>query len=519
GGTIYLDGLTANDRLRYGKANITIAGQTAPGPGITIAGTGTKWTGDNIVLRNITIRPNRNSNGTTHDAFDLQLKNSIVDHVSASWFTDEGISQTDAGVNSTIQYAVIAEGLNYAGHSYGSIISTEVDGTHLSFNHNLYAHNNSRMPRLGSEPDVSDPNNPVPRSAFLDWSNNVVYNWQSRAGYSGTVQESRSNFIGNYYIKGPNNGTTAFLGGDDATSVGFTQVYQSTNAALANKFDDDKDGVLHDGIIMGPTTVLPNSSGQKAYAGSLTFVPTQFTINGVDAPETADVALDRVLAYGGANWANRNPIDQRVINSTKNGTGGLINDLSSGAQASEWATVLSQQSGVSRAGDWDVDNDGIPGYWEVAHGLDPNVANNNGDFDADGYTDLEEYINELAEWPAPQPIVFSGAANSRYAEITNWDIPWQPSKHDTAVVNQGEVTVDAVGQHAGNLILGAGAGDAPTLNITAGWIKVEDSQHGLSDGMTVIGQDAAAAATLNLSGGRLRTESLDKNATSSFNFT
>ena len=135
GGTIYLDGLTANDRLRYGKANITIAGQTAPGPGITIAGTGSKWTGENIILRNITIRPNRNSNGTTHDAFDLQVKNSILDHVSATWHTDEGISITDSGVNSTVQYSLIGEGLNYAGHSYGSIVATEVDGTHYSFNH------------------------------------------------------------------------------------------------------------------------------------------------------------------------------------------------------------------------------------------------------------------------------------------------------------------------------------------------------------------------------------------------
>lgn len=514
GGTIYLEGLTAQDRLRYGKANITIAGQTAPGPGITIAGTGSKWTGDNIILRNLTIRPSTNANGTTHDAFDMQLKNSIVDHVSATWFTDEGISQTDSGVNSTFQYAIIAEGLNYAGHSYGSIISTEVDGTHLSFNHNLYAHNNSRMPRLGSEPDS---NTGAPRSAFLDWSNNVVYNWQSRAGYSGTVQESRSNFIGNYYIKGPNNGTTAFLGGDDASSVGFTQVYQSTSAALANKFDDDKDGVLHDGIIFGPTTTLPNSSGQKAYSGNTTFVATAFSISGVDAPETADVALDRVLAYGGANWTNRNPIEQRIVNSTKNGSGRLINDLSSGVQAAEWAAVVAQQQVFREAG-FDTDLDGMPDEWELDHGLNPNASNHNADFDLDGYTDLEEYINELAEWPAPQPILFNGATNDRYAQITNWDILWQPSKYDTAVINQGTVQIDAVGQHAGRLVLGANPGDTPTLDITAGWIKVEDADHGLSDGMTVIGDHSSAIATLNLTGGRLRTGVLMKNTGSVFDF-
>ncbi len=511
GGTIFLDGLTANDRLRYGKANITIAGQTAPGPGITIAGTGTKWTGENFILRNITIRPNRNANGVTHDAFDLQVKNSILDHVTASWFTDEGISQTDSGVNSTIQYASIAEGLNYAGHSYGSIIATEVDGTQVSFNHNLYAHNNSRMPRLGSETGST--------GAVLDWSNNVIYNWQSRAGYSGTNQPSRSNFVGNYYIKGPNNGATAFLGGDTSSAGGFTQVYQSTAPTLANKFDDDKDGQLHDGIVIGPSTTLPNSGGQKAYAGNTTFVGTPFTVAGAGPYETADVALDRVLAYGGANWANRHPIDQRIFNSVATGTGGLITDLTSGPQVAEWQTVLAERTAVSRPADFDIDNDGMPGYWEVEHGLDPTVANYNGDFDSDGYTDLEEYINELGEWPASQPITFSGATNGRYAQITNWDLLWQPSKYDTAVINSGTVTIDAVGQHAGSLILGANPEHSPTLNITAGWIKVEDAPHGMSDGLTLIGDSASVNATLNLSGGMLRTEVLDKNSGSSFKFT
>jgi pectate lyase len=515
GGTIYLDGLTANDRLRYGKANITIAGQTAPGPGITIAGTGTKWTGDNIILRNLTIRPNRNANGTTHDAFDLQVKNSILDHVSATWHTDEGISITDSGINSTVQYSLIGEGLNYAGHSYGAIIATEIDGTHFSYNHNYFAHNNSRLPRIGSETGST--------GAVLDWSNNVVYNWQSRAGYSGTNQHSRSNFVGNYYIKGPNNGTTAFRGGDDL--AGYTQIYQSTDPALANKFDDDKDNQLHDGIIFGPSTTLPNSSGQKVYAGDLTFVASPFTVTGAGPYETADVALDRVLAYGGANWASRNPIDQRIFDSASTGTGAIISDLSGGIQSSDWATVLSQRPDAqgnapfNRPVDWDVDGDGLPGDWEREHGLDPSIANHNGDFDGDGYTDLEDYINELGAWPAPQPIVFTAAINNRYAEITNWDIPWQPSKFDEVHIPSGTVAVDAVGQHAGRLILGRDPGDHATLNITAGWIKVEDAQHGPSDGATVIGGDPAATATLNLAGGKLRTKSLTRGAGGTFNFT
>lgn len=207
-------------RRANGKGNITIAGQTAPGAGITIAGVGTKWTGTNVILRNITIRPNIAP--VTYDAFSMQMKNSIVDHVTATWYTDEGISTTDAGANVTVQYANISEGLNSAGHSYGSIIATEVDGTHLSFHHNLYAHSASRMPRLGSEPSAT-----VQVGATLNFSNNVIYNWaNSKAGYSGMDQPSRSNFINNYYIKGANASTNIFSGGDvEVGPLYYTDIY------------------------------------------------------------------------------------------------------------------------------------------------------------------------------------------------------------------------------------------------------------------------------------------------------
>lgn len=534
GGTIYLEGTSSGNRLRYGKSNITIAGQTAPGPGITIAGTGSKWTGDNNILRNITIRPNQVSNGTTHDAFDLQLKNSIVDHVSSSWYTDEGISITDAGRNSTVQYSTIGEGLAYAGHAFGSIIATEVDGTHYSFNHNLYAHNNSRMPAIGSETGQT--------GAVLSFTNNVIYNWRrTKAGYSATDQHSSSNFLANFYITGPDKGNLTFTGGDDEDSVGFTQIFlDKTDPVTANLGDMNQDGDTDDGLPFTQGDSIPNTPGNKYYSGDFTVPATAFVVNGAVTPDTADVALQRVLDYGGANWNNRNPIEQRILDSVSTGTGGIISDTTSGQQATEWATVLSQRptGGVapfSHAVNWDTDQDGMPDYWEEEHGLNPNVANNNGDFDSDGYTDVEEYINEIAAWPAPAPIVFT-AGTARYAEIQNWlvdtqpvtsigaqnafsDFHWQPSKYDTAVINDGTVIVDAAGQHAGNLVLAMNPGDNVAFNITSGWLKVEEASHGLSDGITVIGDDPAATAVLNLSGGKLTTKTLLKGAGGTFNFT
>src|SRR5881275_495242 len=106
----------------------------------------------------------------------------------------------------------------------------------------------------------------------------------------------------------------------------------------------------------------------------------------------------------------------------------------------------------------------MPDAWEVAHGLKVTVADNNGDFDADGYTNLEEYLNELAEWPAARAILWSGG-EGRYEQITNWDIKWQPSRYDEARINSGTATVNSIGQHARVLQVAARAGDTATLEV------------------------------------------------------
>lgn len=524
GGTIYLNGQSSNDTLRYGKDNITIAGQTAPGPGITIAGTGTKWTGNNNIIRNLTVRPNINSRGITFDAFSLQVRNSIVDHVSATWFTDEGISETDAGMMSTVQYANISEGLNGAGHSYGSIIATEVDGTSLSFHHNLYAHNNSRMPRLGSEKGTT--------GAIANFSNNVVYNWIGKAGYSnndintGASQPSSTNFVNNYFIKGANNGATVFSGDGD-----LTKMYQG-----GNKADMNKNGAF-DGAVFGPGDAI---SGVKFFSGSTVFVPTPFTVAGVNTADSADVGLQRTLDYGGANWQNRNPIDQRIANSVRTGTGAIINNLSDATHSAEWNTVMGQATAVTRAANFDTDRDGMPDVWEVAHGLNPNSAagadGNNGTALNDGYTNIETYINELAAWPAAATVVFGNAnGTGRYAEIRNWQGGVvKPSRFDAAQVNAGSTTVDVVGQHARTLSVAATANSNATLAVTAGWIDVAETLTVGSAGSGQVNQTggivragtgvvlggAGQAASYNLSGGTLATAALSRSGSGgAFNFT
>jgi hypothetical protein len=138
----------------------------------------------------------------------------------------------------------------------------------------------------------------------------------------------------------------------------------------------------------------------------------------------------------------------------------------------------------------------MPDAWERERGMNPNVANNNGDDDTDGYTDVEEYLNDVASFPAPRPIVFSATTSNRYALQRNWDIDWQPSRLDTAQINAGTVVVDATGQEALNLQIGASPGSGATLQISFGRLVVGNN---LDVGLLV----SSSGATLALSGGKL----------------
>ena len=137
----------------------------------------------------------------------------------------------------------------------------------------------------------------------------------------------------------------------------------------------------------------------------------------------------------------------------------------------------------------------MPDAWEHGAWLEPAAADNNGDFDADGYTNLEEYINEVAAWPATAALMLDGGvggARTRYADIRNWSIGgksgvWQPSHLDVAVVRSGHVVVDAPGQHAKRLDVAATA----TLDVAGGWLDVADCV------------DVSARGVLALAGGRL----------------
>jgi pectate lyase len=326
----------------------------------------------NLIVRHARFRlgPNagHDSTGNEFDTFNLyNTKNSIVDHCSASWSEDECLSVTNTSNNVTVQWCIISEGLNDAGHGYGSLIAPEVN-SQMSWHHNLWAHQAGRNPRAGSRN----------KKTFLgDFVNNVIYNWGSSSGdfgawaayYSG--EKIDMNWVNNYSIAGLDSTgkTTVVL----SSGVSTSRIYIGSG----NLIDSDRDTTRD-----GTTVTWSNVSGTKTQMGSPFSIPADFVIT----TDTADTAYTNVLNGAGATKPSRDPVDTRIVNDVINMTGHIINNPS---DVGGWPTLASGTPPT------DTDGDGMPDAWETAYGTNPNVPDNNGDLDGDGYTNLEEYLNSL----------------------------------------------------------------------------------------------------------------------------
>ncbi len=508
--------------------NITLAGQSAPGP-VVIMGGVTKSTGANVVLRNVTFAPGYGMRGfnepdkvpptvptpgnfpdsSIYDALEINGQSVMLDHLTMLYGTAGMVWIRDQADNLTMQYCTIALGENYPqrvqsspgqyqGLGYGCILEGGLNAK-ISFLNNLSA--NLAFPLwLYSSTGVA---------SFKDIRNNVTYNWLSRSFSSPAGVQSYGNFINNFYLAGPGGdgvSSSNIISVSGATGIFSGSGTNQTHAYVSGNFKD----INNNG---SPYDILAADNDHL----STDFQPAAYDVN-IGLTLSANAGFTNVLQHVGARWwvrpydfalGNTNAIstndvaaylDQRLIKETATGTGRVMawaDDPfnSDPAEGWEWRALLAMRADsntysapFNRPAGWDTDGDGMPDAWEISHGLDPNVPNNNGDFDNDGFTDLEEYLNEVAAWPAPGTIIFTGDENNRYARIFNWRVYgqpvnitnlgnsatfsfWQPSRYDTALVSNTTVIVDAVGQDAGILRLTNSA----ALNITNGWLKVATS--------------------------------------------
>ncbi|MEZ6071265.1 MAG: hypothetical protein R3C10_13580 [Pirellulales bacterium] len=378
-------------KLVIRKPNITIAGQTAPGSGVTVSGNvfsvgsseSNHTQADNTIIRYMRFR-NGQPAANQIDTFSITGGNNvIIDHVSASWGSDENLSVTKGSNYVTVQWSLITEGLDARGHGYGSLIAPENPGTRYTFHHNLYANNSGRIPRAGSRDYARD--------FLFDFRNNVAYNWGGAGDWGGWAvvggdpNEERVdfNFINNYYVAGPNTPVTFYSQTALSSNYRTSRIFQS-----GNKIDSNHNGVL-DGIDTGWDMIR----GSYSQLSSPLAVDPMFAV----VTETADEAYYSVLRGSGATFPVRDEVDQRVIAGVLDQSGRIIREAADVGGLPTFPFVM-------RPLDFDTDGDGMPGYWEMEHGLDPDDPDDRNDIGKGGYTNLEIYLNSLVAVPEPSTV-------------------------------------------------------------------------------------------------------------------
>jgi hypothetical protein len=381
GGTIEL-----SSDLNVTNGNITIAGETAPGQGILIANFGFGINAPNVIMRHLRVRPgdrrkgSNSEQGFNGDAISIWRSDVILDHVSASWGIDENLSIAGNGTRRvTIQYSTISEGLAQTGlyhgeydpnynpggaesHSMGSLIKPGDGNGIVSMHHNLWSNNGNRNPAVGNYSDD--------HTMRFDVRNNVMYNNRSHGYSSGESERIDMNYVGNYVIAGPSTSSGSRLVGFRAGEANNMRIYSA-----GNRIDGDRNGML-DGT--NPTSTF--------IQGTYTTATSAFSMAPVTT-ETADQAFSSVAQTAGAFYWNRDAVDSRLFSELVSQQGRIINSQNEVGGYPHLPTV-------SRTANWDADGDGMPNAWERRFpGLNPRLADNNGDLNGNGYTNLEEYLH------------------------------------------------------------------------------------------------------------------------------
>jgi hypothetical protein len=352
---------------------ITIAGQTAPGGGITLRNGNTLSSpiyirASEVIIRYIRVRPGPTvATSDLNDAITVagnNIKNIMLDHLSLSWGTDETLNPSALKI--TVQWSLIYEGLKNSTHPQSNhskaIFASGSASESLSMHHNLIAHFVDRNPNL----DIV---------GNIDFVNNVIYNAGEKFGeFYDQAGSPSMNYVGNMAIIGP-------------SSIKNTSLYAMNPFVPSNPTTRFLRLFVEDNIdIHRPT----NTGAENLVVSPEDHYLVEPTIrhllqNVATGPEQG--ARD-VLDFAGALVPYRDDADERIVNEVRTCSGSIISNPS---EVGGWPTL---PSGTAPT---DTDHDGMSDTWENSNGLNPNSsADGANDQDSDGYTNLEEYINNLA---------------------------------------------------------------------------------------------------------------------------
>ena len=368
-----VSGVIEADPIRIRHGNVTIAGQTAPGAGITIKGRLYGADGvSNLIVRHLRIRPQfAGEGGGSYDGVQLVESGLVIfDHVSAAFAVDEVMGIFTVW-DATVQWSTLCmsaiEGHPEGQHNYALLSNRP----RVSIHHNLFAHNGNRNPACARGP--------------VDVRNNVVYNFH-RGFIHHNPPSGHFDIVGNYYKQGPDGSARPFVF-DDEPGEGLAYY-------LADNYIDDPGDYL--GIVTNPWAdevyldVYGGLGRGEEYRSASEFFFADEVAGYVPiTTESPAAAYESVLARAGA-WP-RDVVTLTVVEETRQRSGSwgarIPDDLMAGL--------------TPGTPPLDADDDGMADAWERTHGLDPTGGSDHATLMPSGYTAIEAYINELADQLLP----------------------------------------------------------------------------------------------------------------------
>jgi hypothetical protein len=387
---------------------ITIAGQTAPGDGVCIAGESFWIMTHDVIIRHMRFRRGETNVGRRDDAIGGNpVGNIMIDHVSASWGLDENMSmyrhmyndgtpkpeEKLPTVNITIQNSIFSESLDTWNHAFGSTLG----GENCSFMRNLWADNCGRNPSIGW-------------FGVFNLVNNVIYNWVHRSVDGGDYR-AQYNIINNHFKPGPLTPKDAPVGHrilkpeSGRSKLGylvFGRCYVNGNIMEGNEkvTKDNWDGGVQVEDLPDADKYTPDIKVEKPLPMPIMkIMPTNEVFN-------------FVLANAGATLPKRDPVDQRIteqVRTMKVVYNTDFNDTLAPQFKHRRLPKDSYKQGIitdiRQVGGYpeykgipylDTDMDGMPDEWEMKYNLNPKDASDAmKDCNGDGYSNIEKYINGI----------------------------------------------------------------------------------------------------------------------------
>lgn len=414
-GTIQL-----KSRLNITKDDVTIAGQTAPGDGITLRDYPVNVDADNVIIRFLRFRMG-DAAQQEGDALGGRFhKNIIIDHCSMSWSTDECVSFY-VNENFTLQWNIVSESLRNSvhdkgSHGYGGIWG----GKNASFHHNLLAHHDSRNPRLGESANTA-----YALTDLVDLRNNVIYNWQGNSCYGGEAMNV--NIVNCYYKPGPATTKKERIVAIDKNKVEGTPIFGIWGKFYINgNVLTGSSRATEDNWTYGVYNQFHSSNGTVTPAEREAMQISEQHNPGEITTHTAEKAYEKILEYCGASL-KKDAIDVRIIQDVSTGTATFM----VGGNGSKNGIIDTQGA----VGGWpvleslnaptDSDEDGMPDDWENANNLNPFDETDAQLKSVDGvYPNIEVYINSLI-----QSIVEAQNEDGIYTAIN--EIGWKKANEET----------------------------------------------------------------------------------------